>query len=100
MLFRFFGPRRPLRRYPTIHSARRLSTYEQQLRQAEVVNLRLRRYYKYHAQVRAEIGSEVDEAMRLADPHDDPTEYQTQPTRIISFDPHKTQPLNTPEKGH
>lgn len=100
MLFRFFGQRRSPRRYPTIHSARRLSPYEQQLRQAEMVNLRLRRYYKYHAQVRADIGQDVDEAMRLADePHESLTEAHTQETRIIPFDPYKTQPLNTPEKG-
>ena len=100
MLFRFFGLRRPPRRYPTIHNARNLSPYEQQLRQAEIVNLRLRRYYKYHAQVREDIGREVDEAMHMPEePHEALTEAHTQETRIIPHDPYKTQPLNTPEKG-
>lgn len=102
MLFRFIFWRRRPQRTPTIHRFRTMSDYERQLRQAEAVNLGLRRYYKYHAQVRAEIGQEVDEAMSLADPHDDPTEYQTRPTKIIPnpHDPYKTQPLDTPEKGH
>jgi hypothetical protein len=73
-----------------------MSPYEQRLRQAEVANLKLRRYYKYHAQVRAEIGQEVEEAMHTPDDlHESLTEFQTRPTKIIplNYDLYKTQPL-------
>jgi hypothetical protein len=92
----FFLPwlRRWLRSQPpTIHNARNLSEYDRQLRQAEIVDLKLRRYYKYHALIREEIGREVEEAMRLPEePHEALTESYTKPTRVIPS-PFKTQPL-------
>ena len=102
MLFRFiFWKRRPLRT-PTIHSFRLglrpnpIASEYARLKRLERYNFYLQSINEIHR----EIGQEVDEAMRLAEePHESLTEFQTRPTRIIPFDPHQTQPLNTPEKG-
>lgn len=105
MLFRFIFWRRRPRRSPTIHSFR-LGLRPNPI---EVEYARLKRLERYNFylqqinQIHREIGREVDEAMRMPEePHEQLTEYQTRPTKIIplDYDQHKTQPLlDTPEKG-
>lgn len=102
MLFRFVFWRRRPRRTPTIHRYRMgLRPNPNEVEYARLKRLERHTFYLQRInELHREIGQEVDEAMRLAEePHESLTKFQTRPTKVIPHDPHKTQPLNTPEKG-